>query len=370
MSEKDITDEYVVEVDKVTKADWHQYLQGFEDANIYQTWSYGAVRWGENNLSHLVLRKNGRAVAMAQSRIKKIPGLGIGIVYLFRGPIFQLRGMEEHSEILRHMIRALHQTYAVEKRLSLRVLPNEIEDASGPIVDILSSENFRKGTSIIGSRTIFLNLLPSLEELRKGLRRKWRQTLGYAEKNKLEIILGTSEELYDVALSLYNEMHNRKQFLEFVDMNEFKAIQRDLPDILKIRIMICTFQNEPVAALAWSPVGNTGLPVLAATGNKGLRVNASYLLWWKMIEWLKTHNFRWCDFGGIDPDENPGGYIFKSGLAGKYGHDVRFVDQFDACENQMNAAFIVCGDRVRLAWRMAKATMNKMKNKARIIFKS
>jgi hypothetical protein len=370
MNTKDLNSEYAVEVDRVTKEEWSGLLGGFEDGNIYQTWSYGAVRWGESNLSHLVLRRNGIAVAIAQSRIKRIPGLGMGIVYLFRGPLWRLQGIERNPVIFRQIIHALRETYVVKKGLFLRVLPNEIEDGSDTIVSILSNEHFRRVSSIIGNRTIFMSILQSLEELRRGLRRKWRQTLGYAEKSGLETIWGTSEELYEVALNIYNEMHARKKFTEFVNMNEFKAIQRDLPDGLKIRVMICKFKNEPVAALAWSAIGNTGLPVLAATGNKGLETNASYLLWWKMIEWLKTHNYAWCDFGGIDPDKNPGGYIFKSGVAGKYGKEVRFIDQFDACETPMNSALIACSDVLRLTWRKAKVTINKMENRARLAFKS
>jgi len=34
-----------VEVDRVDAAEWSHMLDLFDDANIYQTWSYGAVRW-------------------------------------------------------------------------------------------------------------------------------------------------------------------------------------------------------------------------------------------------------------------------------------------------------------------------------------
>ena len=41
-----------VEVDRATPAEWSAMLDLFDDANLYQTWSYGAVRWGRKNLSH------------------------------------------------------------------------------------------------------------------------------------------------------------------------------------------------------------------------------------------------------------------------------------------------------------------------------
>ena len=57
-------------------------LNDFDDANIYQTWSYGAVRWGEKNLSHVILKKHNEVVAATQLRIVKISWLGVGIAYI------------------------------------------------------------------------------------------------------------------------------------------------------------------------------------------------------------------------------------------------------------------------------------------------
>ena len=78
---------YQTETDKITAPQWSELLNRFDDANIYQTWSYGSVRWGEENLSHLVLKRQGEAVAMAQLRIIR-PRFGVaGIAYLRRGPL-------------------------------------------------------------------------------------------------------------------------------------------------------------------------------------------------------------------------------------------------------------------------------------------
>lgn len=40
------TSEWQVEVDRWTPDEWSQTLDLFNDANVYQTWSYGQVRWG------------------------------------------------------------------------------------------------------------------------------------------------------------------------------------------------------------------------------------------------------------------------------------------------------------------------------------
>jgi hypothetical protein len=66
---RELSPGYTSEIDTVTERDWYERLLEFEDANIYQTWSYAEVSWGLDNTSHLVLKKDGRTVALAQVRV-------------------------------------------------------------------------------------------------------------------------------------------------------------------------------------------------------------------------------------------------------------------------------------------------------------
>jgi lipid II:glycine glycyltransferase (peptidoglycan interpeptide bridge formation enzyme) len=52
-----------------------------------------------------------------------------------------------------------------------------------------------------------------------------------------------------------------------------------------------------------------------------------------MIEWLKERGCHWYDLGGIDPENNPGVYHFKCGIAGKTGKDETFIGEFDLYSN-------------------------------------
>jgi hypothetical protein len=70
---------YIVEIDQLDKTEWEKLIQIFDDASIYQTWSYGAVRWGQANLSHIIIKENNEVLAAAQMRIIKIPFLKAGI---------------------------------------------------------------------------------------------------------------------------------------------------------------------------------------------------------------------------------------------------------------------------------------------------
>jgi len=123
--------------------------------------------------------------------------------------------------------------------------------------------------------------------------------------------------------------------------------------------MICTVEGEPVAALTWTSIGNTGFPMLAATGLKGRDTFASYLLWWKMVATLKDEGCLFLDLGGINPERNPGGHIFKSGLAGKSGKDVEYIGQFGFCDNSVNRAFMKGADRLLAAYERARLYLEK-----------
>src|ERR1017187_10342462 len=106
---------YKLEIDQVSPTDWHQHLQGFADASLYQTWSYGAARWGENNLSRLVFKKGAEIFGLAQLRIVRPPVIGSGIAYLRWGPVFHQNRGEPEGGVFRQIIVALQKEYVVAR---------------------------------------------------------------------------------------------------------------------------------------------------------------------------------------------------------------------------------------------------------------
>jgi len=119
-------------VDGQTPESWSGILAQFADANIYQTWAYGAVRWGPRNLSHLVVRREGQTVAAAQMRIVRLPLVPAGIAYLRWGPMCQLTGSVLDPSLVVEVVSALRQEY-VERAawrsksfLTLSLAPTEL----------------------------------------------------------------------------------------------------------------------------------------------------------------------------------------------------------------------------------------------------
>jgi lipid II:glycine glycyltransferase (peptidoglycan interpeptide bridge formation enzyme) len=331
-----------VEVDGVTADQWSQLLDLFDDANIYQTWSYGAVRWGEKNLSHLVLKKNGTVAGMAQLRIVRPTNLKFGIAYLRWGPLCHRRGEWLNSDALRRVARALEEEYVGKRRLLLKILPNAFAGSTRGETFQSAFSSFRQEGSSGGNtyRTFRLDLTPSLADLRRNLDKKWRNQLNRAEKNGLRVIAGESKDDFRTFRRMYRQMRSRKTFESAVNVNEFEDIQDRLPTSHRMRILICMQDGLPVAGLVASAMGDSAIYLLGATSDDGLNAKGSYVLQWSLIQWLKETRIRWYDLGGVDPKQNPGVYHFKAGLSGE---DVSQLLPVIACNSIFSSALVRAG---------------------------
>lgn len=330
----------------MTGPGWANLVERFEDAHIYQTWSYGAVRWGEKNLSHLVLRQGDRVRAIAQLRIIRPGFLRCGIAHLRWGPLCQLPGQQLQLEEVRRMALALYEEYVQKRKLYLRILPHAFEGSPRASAFQEAFSQFRRVSPISANleRTFLMDLTPPLDELRKRLDQKWRNQLNRAEKNNLTIVEGNGATEFQVFTRLYQEMWNRKKFGTTIDIDEFGRLCVELPPTLKFKILICQHQGIPISSIVCSALGNTGIYLLGATNDDGLKTKGAYLLQWTMIKWLKENGFRYYDLGGIDPKGNPGVYHFKSGLSGQ---DLTRIAPFESCENVFSSLCMHAADMIQ-----------------------
>lgn len=353
---------YLPEADTVDEATWYRILGQFEDANIYQTWAYDEVRCGRKNISHVLLKKDGRIVAAAQSRILKVPLLKAGIAYVRWGPLWRRHDEEASPETFRQAIRALRNEYACRRGLVLRLYPVLFrESSSGDFTSILAEEGFSCVPEEKPDRTLVLDLSRPIEELRKGLRPHWHRYLKVAERNGLEIVEGSDDTLFDGFLRIYREMVGRKRFIEPNDINDFKAMQRRLPPEFKMKIKLCKSGENLCAGLISGAIGKTAVYLFGATSNLGLKSRGSYLLHWKLIEELKAGGFIKYDLHGIDPVANPGTYKFKADLCGNNGADVRFLGRFDSRASALSNVCVHSGDGLRMIYRTLRSFVNRQK---------
>ncbi|HEX8817342.1 MAG TPA: peptidoglycan bridge formation glycyltransferase FemA/FemB family protein, partial [Terriglobales bacterium] len=345
-----------VEIDQATLAEWSVLLDHFSDANLYQTWSYGEIRWGSQNLSHIVLKRNREAVAIAQLRI--VTKFNAGIAYLRWGPLCHRRGTDPDPEIAQHIARALHDEYVAKRGLLLQILPNAFAGTSRAALFESAFSKFtpQPATPTTSYRTMVVDLDPPLDQLRKNLDPKWRNKLTQAEKKDLKITAGTGLAEYRAFCQMYYEMRQRKNFDTTVDVEEFARIQQHLPANHRMITLLCEQNGSPVAGLVASALGDSAIYLLGATSHDGLNARGAYLLQWTLIQHLKASGIRWYDLGGINPDDNPGVYSFKQGLSGV---DLHHLPMLTACDNLLSSALVTAGltaKRITQALRRSTST--------------
>jgi lipid II:glycine glycyltransferase (peptidoglycan interpeptide bridge formation enzyme) len=339
-----------IDVDKVSEGEWSELVDDFDDANIYQTWPYGAVRWGEKNLSHLTLKRGGDVLGIAQLRLVRPRHVRVGVAYLRWGPLCQRRGTELDPEVVSSIAKALREEYVSRRGLYLEILPNAFSGSARAQIfqSAFAEYDHKSGISAEEYRTLVLDLLPALDDLRKQLDKKWRNQLNAAERNDLSITGGDTTEDYRRFCRLYAQMWQRKRFHTAVNIGEFERIQERLPKTQRMRILICEHAGQPVAGLVCSAMGESAIYLLGATNDVGMKVKASYLQQWAMIRSLKEMGVRYYDLGGIDPVANPGVHHFKRGLSGV---DVSHIDSFNACDSPFSTALVKTGQIVRRGFR-------------------
>jgi hypothetical protein len=334
-----------VEAGTATPEAWARIIQKFGDANLYQTWPYASKRWGPKRLGHVALRQGNQIVAAAQVIFLRIPILSGGLAYVKWGPLWRLRGASKDSHVLQNMLTALREIYARRGRMLLRVTPWEFADNEQ--LAILHAAGFKPNPSAEPLRTAALNLSYSMDELRMSLSRHWRYNLKLAEKGDLEVREGLTDALMEDFATLYEDMRRRKGKEHIPSMKYLPQVQRELPEALKLRIAICYRAGVPIAGLVVSAMGTKAFAVAAATGSTGMEFRGSYLLQWRMIEWLKERNIRCYDLARINEKTHPGTTQFKLGLCGKLGSTVGYLGEFHAYESRASHLLVRAAEGLR-----------------------
>ncbi len=310
---------YELEIDSIDQNDWDNLITQFDDATIYQCWAFAAhASRDDPNISHIILKQAKEIIGCCQIKLKRLPFLPIGIADVKWGPIYFKKQRNLNSAALKYLIRGIKE-YSIKHGYMIRIEPHIKGEEKEFLRETLEQEGFRRNTARRPYRTFMVDLSLPIEDIRKNFLQKWRNCLNKAEKCNLSISVGTSIEDYDIFVNLSKEMVTRKNLIKehFKTLENYRCIQNALPDHLKMQIMICKADGVPVSATIFSAIGDTGIYLLGASGDNGLKFNASYLLQWNMIKWLKEHGFKKYDLGAFNPILNKTVYHFKAGIAGK-----------------------------------------------------
>lgn len=348
-------EEFSFEVDTIDEVAWHTLLPSFDDANVYSTWTYAAVRWGEQNTSHVVVRQNSSVVALAQVRIINIPILNAGVAYLSWGPQWRLKGEKVNYEILRFTLHALREIYVYQRKLYLRIVPNISDNILTEIAPVLKEEGYVFNPYFYSYNTLILDVSDPLADIRKKMKQKWRGHLNKSERQDFIVTVDKGEESFQKVIGIFNEMHARKKFTEAIDINMYKSMQAQLPDALKMSVMLAEREGKPLSGLIYTSMGDTGIALFSGTTTDGMGYDGSYLLRWQLVSSLHEEGYRYFDQGGVNKQYNPGSFRFKSGLGGE---PVHFIGCYDSWKGFFTRALFFSAGFLRYYLFKSKKLLN------------
>lgn len=336
---------YTFEVDSVASSDWYGLVSEFRDASLYQVWQGGHIGDRPSGTSRVLLRRKEQVVALAEVRLITLPITDHGIAYVFWGPVTDRAGSD--NEVFQQMLRAMYQEFVIRRRMILRLRPRLYEGPHADTIALLAAEGFEPVEQTPLVRSLIMDLTPSLEDVRRSFDKKWRNCLAKAERSGLLITSGTSVDLFDRFGAVYAKMLARKRLSPSADLLKHRRAQSQLPDDLKMRVVLVAKGDETCAGAIYSDLGDTAVYLFGASDGLGLSTCASYVLQWTIIGELKQRGKKAYDLNGIDPEGNPGVYHFKQGLAGKLGVEVSSIGQYQAARPSFANASLLLIDRLR-----------------------
>jgi hypothetical protein len=345
---------YRAEFDAVDAAQWHRLLQEFDDASIFQTWTYGAARWGEGNLSHALIKKDGEVVGLAQTVLVGVPLLGKMLAYVMFGPVCQRHGIAPGGPHLLAATAALREEYVVRRRLCLRLRPWAYDLADDARRAILGEGLWKQVRSL--HRTYVLDLSRSESQLRAAMDKKWRANLRKAEQSGLVAAPCNDRDGLRIFVELHEQLRARKSFPgPFAKL--LADLQAGLPDALRPVIFVCRRDEVPVAAAVVSALGNRAFTLNAATGDAALAVRAGYFLQWSIVRWLREQGrYRWYDLN--DSRSSPGVRQFKRGLVGVRAPEIA-MSELEACGQRLPALTVAAAIRLHELHRKLNAASTR-----------
>lgn len=353
-----------VEVDSIEPEAWNDIIARFDDACVHQTHAFGATTWSEDRISQLLLYENDEVVAAAQVITVKIPVIGGGIAHCKFGPLWRRHG-QERLEIYREVLRAMREEYAVRRGLLLRVKPWELGSSAADYVDCRASLGFKSDPKLPGYETFVLDIDRSLDELRAGLKSKWRYNLKKAGKQDIDIRTSNDPSGADDFMSVYGEMRDIKTFVDTTAVAELKDLMKELPEPLRPTVFTAFVDGMPVAAIVISQLGRVGYYLYGATAAAGRSSGASYVLFWNAIEWLKSRNCTLFDLVGSRPRGTGGsvGYRrFKEGLTGNNGNE-ELMHDWEVCDRLRSRAIVSGGTWLRWYSRRLRYSLNSLQER-------
>ena len=301
----------VQEQNKISREEWHTFLESCKNSNLLQSWSYGNAKSDKEGwiLKRVVFRNEKNILAIVNILQKRI--FGIKFIRVNRGPLFSNDATNSQKEIILKMVLNLGDI----KKLSILFISPELS-LDGKNLSYLISNNlkFYKIKTWSSSR---INLSFKMDQLKSNFNSTWRYNLSYSQKHNLSIECGSNSKFFEWLIDKYSLNMKEKKF-SGITIPLFESIYKNMKKDCVLLFFKVMENDTPVSGSCFAFHGNTATYLIGWTGNRGRELSANHFQLWTVIKELKSRNLKWLDLGGIDKEDSPGISEFKLGMNGDY----------------------------------------------------
>lgn len=329
---------------------WREAALAFADHNYRHVWEYGEIVAARNGArcEHVAIRRGDEIIALADVRIRSLPIVGGGIAYVGGGPLTR-RSDGDDVESLRNAVMALRTAYVDERGLTLRIMcPLGSESWNEYAASAMQECGFEPAKWPKPYRTIAVRTDRPLDDVRADFSKNWRKNLRRGEQRGVTLRVSQDCASFDHVRTLYDGLLDRKGFDVELDANFYAAANEKMNPSERFTVILAELDGEVCGMNVVSALGDTLVGIIGATTYEGAKRYAAYLLEWAAIELAHERGMVRYDMGGIDPDDNPGGYDFKRGTR---GDDLTGAGPFERKPSGLRAAFTDSAERAYRALR-------------------
>jgi Acetyltransferase (GNAT) domain len=304
---------------EVQPGDWHRLSAGFRDLTFEQTRAYcepAAARVGAKP-RFIAVERAGTVVALAAMRVKKIPLLGRGIVWLPAGPMILAPGEADPSPaeltaILAALRHRLVETEGHVLQLRFSAL-SFLEQARAQ--QIAREAGFGPATRTSVYKTYALGTRFGEEELMRKLNGKWRGNLRNALKVGLTIDRAADDRLNGRFDEVFQSVQLAKGFVPSITTEFHRSCKAE---DYGLETFVVSKDGVDLGAGMLVVTGQNANYLFGATNEAGRPVRAGYQLTWAMIQRCVELGLTWMDLGGVDFEANPDVAGYKERIGADY----------------------------------------------------
>jgi peptidoglycan pentaglycine glycine transferase (the first glycine) len=314
------------------------HLNGFvsrqEHAQFCQSWAWGELELAEGSqVWRLGLRAEGQLVAAATIVSRSLP-LGLGYLYSPRGPVIADEWAGSgRREALENILSGCRRIAAATPRLELAV---RLEPAMAPsAAGMMRSLGMVSAGSVQPARTQVLDLAYEPQQLLAKMHPKTRYNIGLAERHGIKAWREESSERGLETFSRLAALTADRHGFNLHDAAHYRRMLRLLDGEQgnpAAELWVAGQEGEPPLAAAISiHWGDTVTYVHGASDPAFKNLMAPHLLQWQMILNARELGYRYYDFWGIAPANQPnhpwaGFTRFKEGFG---GYAMEYVGAYD-----------------------------------------